>query len=141
MASDLVKIVPWLRTERPGRLGPALTPFITATPPWSAQDLALALEDLTLRSGRGAIHAERIQTRPAAVLAGLLRQLDPQVDHPSLAAIPDTTPPQPCGGPTCDGHGWIELDDGRVAKCPHCPPAIRSWRTIAGGPVADEPPF
>ena len=140
LASDLVKIVPWLRTERPGRLGPALTPFITATPPWSAQDLALALGDLTLRSGRGAIHPERIQTRPAAVLAALLRQLDPHVDHPSLGAPPDTTPPQPCGRAGCDGHGWIELD-GAVTKCPDCPPAIRSWRPIDGGPIEDEPPF
>lgn len=129
LAAQLVKLVPWLRHEQPGRLGPALARFATADTPWSAQDVALALSDLSRRRGHAAALTEdRIATRPAVVLAGLLRQLDVEADHPTAAAFP-TEPPKPCRRPDCD-HGWITLRDGRgrevVAKCRTCPSGVRT---------------
>lgn len=140
LAAHLVKLVPWLRHERPGRLGPALARFATASTPWSAQDVHLALTDLARRRGHtAALTEDRIITRPAVVLAGLLRELDPDADHPSAAAFP-TEPPTPCRRPDCD-HGWITLRDGRgrevIAKCRTCPPGVRSSHE----PDTDEPEF
>ena len=139
LAGQLVKIVPWLRHEQPGRLGPALARFATASTPWSAQDVALALTDLSRRRGHTtALTEDRILTRPAVVLAGLLRDLDVEADHPTAAAFP-AEPPKPCRRPDCD-HGWITLRDGRgrevVAKCRTCPPGVRS-----GHDPGEEPEF
>ena len=138
VASDLVQNLPWLAGERPGRLAPALRPFVASEVPWSAQDVLDALGDLLQRNDRGAIRSDRIRTRPAVLLAALLRQLDPEADHPSLAIVEDTTPPVPCARPDCDGHGWIELEDGRVARCPDCPPGIRRYREDNLGDQVDE---
>lgn len=140
LAANLTKIVPWLRHEQPGRLGPALARFATAETPWNAQDIALALTDLSHRRGHTtALTEDRIATRPAVVLAGLLRQLDVEADHPNAAAFP-TEPPKPCRRPDCD-HGWITLTDGRgreaVAKCRTCPPGVRT----AYDNTSDEPEF
>lgn len=44
-----------------------------------------AVADLFLRNDRGSVHSDRIRTRPAVVLAALLRQLDPQADHRSFS--------------------------------------------------------
>lgn len=142
VASDLVRTVPWLIEERPGRLAPALAPFVHAETPWTARDVVDALGDLLLRTQRGTIRPERIRTRPAVLFAGLLRQLDPQSDHPALAIPQPPEPPIPCGRVDCDGHGWITLEDGRVAKCPECPPSIHTY--VDDELVEDldeEPPF
>jgi len=144
LASDLVRIVPWLRTERPGRLAPALSRFATTEPAWIAQDVADAINTHTLRTGRGDIREERIRTRPAVLLASILREIDVAGDNPGLATTFDPAPPVPCERPDCDGHGWIELQDGAVAKCPDCPAPIRSWRPDDEPPLLDEdsePPF
>jgi hypothetical protein len=144
LASDLVRIVPWLRTERPGRLVPALSRFATTEPAWSAQDVAAAINTHTLQTGRGEIREERIRTRPAVLLASILREIDVEGDNPGLATTFDPAPPVPCERSDCDGHGWIELEDRSAAKCPDCPAATRSWRPRdePGSLDADgEPPF
>ena len=144
LASDLVRIVPWLRSERPGRLAPTLSRFANAEPPWSAQDVAAAIETHTLQTGRGEIRVERIRTREAVLLASILREIDVDGDNSGLASSFDPAPPVPCDRPDCDGHGWIELEDGKVAKCPACPASIRSWRPDDELMTLDEegePPF
>lgn len=128
LGEDLRKVIPWLRTERPGRLGPPLARFATATTPWTAQDVSLALADLAARRGHaGHLTTDHINTRPAVVLAGLLRELDVEADHPTAAAI--AADPTPCTRPDCD-HGWITLQGHRghvtVTPCPTCPPGVRS---------------
>jgi hypothetical protein len=106
--------------------------------------VADAIDTHTLRTGRGEITPERIRTRPAVLLASILRQLDAQGDHPGLAQTFDATPPIPCGRADCDGHGWIELPNRSVGKCPECPASIRSWLPdddMAGIDIDDEPAF
>lgn len=130
LGAELVKIVPWLRQEAPGRLGPALARFATAPRSWSAQDVALALAELAQKRGQSApLTADRIVTRPAVVLAGLLRHLDVEADHPSHTPCVDVATLEPCRRMDCDGHGWITISDARdrhvVAKCPDCPRGIR----------------
>ncbi len=138
LGDALTRLIPWLRHERPGRLAPALTRFATATTPWSADDLAHALDDLALRRGHTtALTTDRINTRPAVVLAGLLRQLDPEADHPGLG-FTDPADLTPCRRQDCDGHGWVTITDGRdrtvIAKCPDCPPSLRA------APIEDDEP-
>jgi len=142
LAADLVKIVPWLHGESPRRLSPALTPFVEGADPWTALDLADAIVDHTLRTGRGDVRAERIRTRPAVVLAAILRGLDPQADHPRLHALeePTATDLVPCDRDDCDGHGWLEGDNA-VSKCPDCPPSIRTWRPELDEADADGQPL
>ncbi len=140
----MVQVVPWLRSERPGRLAPALARFSNSDPPWTAQDVSDAIDTHTLGAGRGHIREDRIRTRPAVLLASILRKLDVQGDHPGLAQTFDTTPPVPCGRADCDEHGWIEQPDGSVAKCPDCPASIRSWRSddeLGGDPDLDGEPL
>lgn len=141
VASDLIRNVPWLATERPGRLAPALTPFVTCSTPWTAQDVTDAVGDLLTRNGHGTVRTDLIRTRPAVLLAALLRQLDPETDHPGLAFLDDPAPPVPCGRPGCDEHGWITLENGLVAKCPTCPPGIRRHVDAEPGDELDEPAF
>lgn len=143
LAADLVKIVPWLHGESPKRLAPALTPLVDQAWSWTARDVADAIDNHTLRTGRGPVQPIRIRTRPAVLLAAILRELDPQADHPrSPISSAIEYPPQPCRRSDCDGHGWIELDNHSVAKCPDCPPSIRSWRPDLEQTNDDgEPPF
>lgn len=61
---------------------PSLHRFATAERPWSAADIKDGIDSVTIRRGWTAVRAERIRTRPAAVLAWHLRQLDPLTDHP-----------------------------------------------------------
>lgn len=102
-----------------------------------------------------AFTAERITTRPAAVLAGYLRDVDPQADHPRIDVIVDLeredvarrdhhqddphSPVRPvrprwCG--TCDPHTrQTEVRGGdAAARCPRCHPLTQQR------PVED-PPF
>lgn len=130
VAVDLCREVGWLAEEAPGRLIPALTRFVChPTMPWTAADLLEALPGVS-RAGVLGIFVEEIRTRPAALLAALLRRLDPERDHP-IHRRP-LIPPKPCGLPGCDGHGWVETivtvrghDYHTVRACPHCPPDIR----------------
>ncbi|MEO3939443.1 hypothetical protein V3N99_22280 (plasmid) [Dermatophilaceae bacterium Soc4.6] len=138
-AHQLIGLLPWLRTERPGRLAPALTRFVDptiATPVWTAQDLADAITDLRARRGLiTPLTDTQIRTRPAVVLAGFLRQLDPVADHPRLAHLDPTH--LRCHQPACD-HGWItylipsppprqHLFHEAVTPCTHCRPG--AWPT------------
>ena len=128
LARNVATQVPWLASERPGRLTPALMRFATAATPWTAQDIDAAITTHSIRTGRGHIAADTIRTRPAALLASILRELDVAADHPGLPSFTSTPPPpaESCGGADCDGYGWLQLDDGRVRACPDCSPAVRT---------------
>jgi len=151
LAADLVHTVPWLHSERPGRLVPALSRFAAGRPAWTAQDVLDAVQ--TIRERRGLVTTLtdiQIRTRPAVVLAAFLRQLDHHDDHPRLA----TADPAElrCDQPECD-HGWITLDQPptshlaghpHVRRCPHCRPG--AWpppEDLENGSLLDgqEPPF
>lgn len=139
VAVDLCREVGWLASEAPGRLVPALTRFVChPVLPWTAGELLEALPNVSRRPGVLGIFAAEIRTRPAALLAALLRQLDPELDHPVHRR--PLIPPTACGAPDCDGHGWIATvvtvrghDYDTVRPCPNCPPAIR--RSIAPTPA------
>lgn len=149
LAAELARAVPWLAGEPPARLAPALSRFASCGRPWQAADVAAAITGHTARLGAGPIRPETIRTRPAALLAAILRRLDPVADHPGLAedAFPSSAPapaatsarPEPCGAPGCD-HGWITATrpDGHPghAPCPTCPPGVRSWTPAAGDRAA-----
>ncbi|MDN5795474.1 MAG: hypothetical protein L0H79_06940 [Intrasporangium sp.] len=151
LASTLIDRLPWLYGESPGRCGPALSRFAHAPVPWTAEQIVLVLADGALRRGiTRQLRPERIATRPAVVLAGLLRVMDEVADHPDAPPFGPhpagpITGPEPCTRADCDGHGWIQLEAGTVVKCPACSPATRSaplddrdeWQ--AGDD--DEPPF
>lgn len=130
-AAELVRIVPWLARERPGRMAPALNRFVHATTPWTAADIATALDARDRRWGRGVIFEADIRTRPAVLLAHMLTDVDPWADHPRLPELEAA-----CTYPGCDGHGWINETDGdgyAVARpCPQCPPWRRANREDAG---------
>lgn len=108
--------------------------------------MADAITTHTIRTGRGHITADSIRSRPAALLASILRELDVDADHPSLGPFTPAPPqpaPEPCGHAGCDDHGWVQLDDGRVRPCPHCPPAVRTSGELPPVRLSDngEPPF
>lgn len=153
VGSELARRLPWLAGEGPGRLAPALRRFVTAEAAWTAAQLAAAITRIS--ADRGPIHAGMIRTRPAALLAALLRRLDPIDDHPGpdspMIPPPPSPLPGPCGGADCDGHGWI---NGVAASgyrwahpCPDCPPAIRRSAFVEVSHAAEldeldgEPPF
>lgn len=148
LAADVVRTVPWLASERPGRLAPALARFAATDQPWTAQDVAHAITTHNLLLGRGPITPDKIRTRPAALLAAILRGLDELADHPTLDPFGPATPPppaEPCGGPDCD-HGWIPASHGCVRPCPDCPPAVRRSEQVRDLPPLalnenGEPPF
>ena len=131
LACDVTQKVPWLAQEAPQRLVPALTRYATSAQPWTGRDVAAAIAARDRRLMQPAITADRITTRPAVVLAAILRDLDPLLDHPSLTDGPLVPlPVVACGHPSCDGHGWlrglVHVDGYDVAfKCPRCPASIR----------------
>lgn len=144
-AAELVRIVPWLARERPGRMAPALNRFVHATTPWNAADIATALDARDRRTGQGVIFEADIRTRPAALLAHLLTDIDPWADHPRLPDLEVA-----CTYPGCDGHGWInETDEHGYAfarPCPQCPPWRRASHTSTeedgwNAERSGEPPF
>lgn len=146
----------WLRNESVARMAPALTRFAHSPLPWNATNLALAIADARARAGiTCGIDAARIHTRPAAVLAYWLRQIDPVDDHPDLPHA--TAADLRCNRPECD-HGWLTTDPVAyqlhlllgtkappVIRCDRCHPG--AWSTSdddADSPFdwdPDEPPF
>ena len=131
LAIDVIRHVPWLAQERPQRLAGALTRFATSPNPWSGADIARAIKTRDRRSGRPSITADRIVTVPAAVLAAVLRDLDPVVDQPALGdgpLVPRSAPRRhECADPDCDGNGWLRTlvtSDGYdvAVRCPRCTP-------------------
>lgn len=146
LATEVARSVPWLASERLGRLTPPLTRFANAAEPWTAADIVGMLEEHTLRTGRMPIEQLEIRTTPAAVLASILRGVDPVDDlqGPAFSSVDRGVDPTPCGGPSCDGHGWITPDAGPPTRCPDCPPSIRTWRPDVEAAHLDEfgdPPF
>jgi len=124
LALELAQAVPWLRTERPGRLAPALTRFATSNPGWTAQDLVQVIDAVNARLGYTSLTETHITTRPAAVLAWYLRDIDPVADHPRAAAFTAGTAAEQrrpwCG--QCDqGTRLIQLERA-AARCPRCHP-------------------
>lgn len=144
LVDRLQTLIPWLQGEQRGRCAAPLTRFAHAG--WSAGDVHAALVDQAHRRGLDlhTLPPEKIRTRPAALLAALLRDLDPDTDRPMTEHDPwattpppeqDVTPPpavrpEPCARTDCDGHGWIPhlapTGDLIVTKCPDCPPALRA---------------
>ena len=131
LACDVTRHVPWLAREAPQRLVAALTRYVTCPEPWTGRDVAAAITTRDRRLMQPAITTDRITTRPAAVLAAILRDLDPILDHPALTEGPLVPlAAVACGHPSCDGHGWlrglVEVEGYDVAlKCPRCPASIR----------------
>lgn len=133
LAAQVAAGLPWLAGEPLSRLTPALMRFATANTPWTGADVLAALADQALRRGHRLVDLDPhlIQTRPAVVLAGLLRDLDVEADHPGLAELdamrrhgePDThythytqhIPPHECD------QGWVTVVDEHgheaVARC------------------------
>lgn len=161
LAVELVSQVPFLRNEQPGRLKPILSRFVTGPLPWTVADVLEHIARTDARRQMPAFTADRITTRPAVVLAGYLRDIDPQADHPRLDIIVDAeradarrenhhaqiedvvevehSPARPvrprwCG--TCHPQSrHIELNGGdTAARCPRCHPLTQPR------PVED-PPF
>lgn len=121
LARELSTKLAWLSGEQPGRLAPALTRFAAAG--WTADDVIIALADADKRRQIASPTAATIRTRPAIVLASILRQLDTDTDQPSKY---DPEVVMPCNHPDCDGHGWRSTWDEQgnesVHRCPTCPP-------------------
>jgi len=119
LAVEVVRTVPWLRSESPRRLENALKRFAVSRPVWTAQDLLDAIR--TVREVRGLVTAltdDRIRTRPAVVLAAFLRELDAHDDHPRLAVVEPAE--LRCGRDECD-HGWItDADHYPLHRCDQC---------------------
>lgn len=119
LARELAQRVVWLSGEQPGRMAPALTRFAAAG--WTAEDVALAIDDANTRRQIAAPTQATIRTRPAVVLAALLRQLDVDADQPSKFE-PTPTPPSRrrawCDD-CADTPGWVKDSDGAWWACEH----------------------
>ncbi|NYJ76523.1 hypothetical protein [Allobranchiibius huperziae] len=144
----MAQTLPWLASEGPRRLSPALTRFTMCTPAWTADDLVHALADAALRQGRRSPLADRaVRTRPAVLFAAMLRELDEQADHPGAAfTTPAPAPTGRCDRDECEG--WIEIRDaqGQLDGARPCPdPAHRRAQlhelVDVGGWDVDESPF
>lgn len=124
LALGLAQVVPWLRTERPGRLAPALTRFATSNPAWTAQDLVEVVDAANARLGYTSLTGTHIKTRPAAVLAWYLRDVDPVADHPRAVAFTAGTAAEQrrpwCGD--CDQGTRLVQRERAAARCPRCHP-------------------
>lgn len=133
LAQDVIQQVPWLTQERPNRLAGALTRLTNCPTPWTGTDIATWLTHRDKRLSQPPLTTDRIRTRPAAVLAALLRDIDPITDHPALnhGPLTPTTPPpvhaKTCKHPDCDGTGWLTTihttPDGynTIIRCPNWP--------------------
>lgn len=120
LARALQALVPWLRHEQPGRLAPALTRFAKASPTWTARDLIDAIDQINTRNHWTSLTSQHIKSRPAAVLAYYLRDLDVHADHPR-ADLRSFQARQPAWCRNCDQRSrLLELSDGRLQQCPAC---------------------
>lgn len=153
LAVKVVKKFPWLCSESPRRLVPALKPFVESRPAWDEHDLHNGIQTLRLTRGMvTALTVDQIRTRPAVVFAAFLRELHPHDDHPRL---PFVTPAElRCGRDECD-HGWIPDDsaDNRMRelialpleprKCDQCRPGAWPEPTYEElcGELDEEAPF
>lgn len=167
LAAELVKILPWLRSENLTRLLPMLKRFAVADEAWTGAQLVDAIDDHAARNSAGrptrsitVLEESRIRTRPAILLASLLRRLD---------VVDDWTPPPPTPCP-CDHDqcqpAWIypvdpatgrqgarqimavRDDQGDIVQCPRCtadcvtgPASVVEPVPDHSGGFYDEPPF
>ncbi|WP_115924513.1 hypothetical protein [Calidifontibacter indicus] len=137
LAAQMALQLPWLDGEAVSRLTPCLMRFATANVAWTAADVIAALTDQGLRRGQRLLDLDphQIHTRPAVVLAGLLRDLDVDADHPRLVELEidqrraqhdaaAAIPPHECD------RGWVNVVDehGRhaVTRCIGGPACARS---------------
>jgi hypothetical protein len=131
LALWLAQAVPWLRTERPGRLAPALARFATADPAWTARDVVQVVDAANARLGYTSLTGTQIKTRPAAVLAWYLRDVDPIADHPRAVAFTAGVANEQrlpwCG--RCEQVSRLVQLEHAVARCPRCHPLSpeRPW--------------
>jgi hypothetical protein len=120
LARSLQALVPWLRHEQPGRLVPALSRFANASPIWTARDVVDAIDQVNDRNNWTSLTSHHVKSRPAAVLAYYLRDLDVHADHPraDLRTFQAIRPAW-CGG--CDERTrLLERADGRLQRCLAC---------------------
>lgn len=144
LAAEVAQNVPWCATESRTRLSPPLHRFATASVPWNGVDVADAIRGVGMRQqlDLATLHPAAVE-RPAALLAKLLRELDPVVDHPSAPAFPVE---HQVNGHVCDGAGWITLLDDRgrataAVPCPACPPIARAGHVDESSAGRGEPAF
>jgi len=81
LARSATEAIPWLQGTPAGRIEPALRRFASCRQPWTAGDLADALDLVNKRLSRASMTRDRVR-HPAALLAAYLRDLDPDADHP-----------------------------------------------------------
>jgi hypothetical protein len=128
----------WLGKQNPRKLY-AINKFVIYSAPyaWTADELAELInhqlrhkthprQKLALRVGQQ-LNPARIWSTPAALLASLVRYIDPVRDHPRLSTLG-----QPCLKPGCSGDGWqlsqttlnniTYTQTSRTRPCPTCPP-------------------
>lgn len=168
IAEELAQILPWLRSESLRRLLPCLKRFAVAPEAWTAAQLVDAIDDLRIRTSGGRptrsitlLDASRIRTRPAILLASLLRRLDvtddwtppvPTCNAAGVDQVDDRQELEPacsCSHEHCD-RGWLSADPtnpwASVVRCPSCINSCRhsadpSSPAYGAAGTFDEPPF
>lgn len=141
-----------LASVRPGTIAAQLAPHHAGG--WHGHGLAAAI---LVEADRLGISTRESAHSPWALIKVLLSQIDPVADvhlgiRPRLDCFSTPLPTQlkPCGGPECDGFGWIngvdQLGYAYARPCPDCPPGVRANRASELAPTArldgdDEPPF
>lgn len=145
LVRDLIRSAPWAARLSPRRSAPDFAPFEDAG--WTAQvwlDVARAILTAPGRRPPSRIKA------PFAFARWLCDQMVPDAPPPTEQHEPTPVVLTACGGPRCDGAGWLlpqqtavvddelseagELiftiklvtDTTYASSCPDCPPGIRS---------------
>jgi hypothetical protein len=83
LARTLTTELPWLHGTPAGRVEPALRRFTSCRLPWTAGDLADAIDAANQRLSRASMTRDVVKN-PPALLAKYLRDLDPDADHPRI---------------------------------------------------------
>lgn len=126
LARAVQDAIPWLRHETIASLIPSLHRFAMAERPWSAADVRDGIDMVIIRRGWSAVRGERIRTRPAALLAWHLRQLDPDADHPGPTFGPTSRAQWPTWCGHCDQQTrqrWVP-EDALAYRCHVCHPLV-----------------
>lgn len=136
---------------RPGTIAGQLVPHTAGG--WHGHALAASL---LAEADRLGIATRESARSPWALLKVLLSRIDPVADvhlgigragPPEQLRPPHAARPEPCGGSTCDGFGWLNDVDERgctyARPCPDCPPSVRAtWvDQLTATTDSEEPPF